>query len=284
MYEAAVDVDLVKKIAKQIEEKLLLEAPCAFRKLADRETDDMIEEAEKYLQKLVDELNSSDWRVLKAEQKFSEAEYPVKGFDGKDYDFIFSGSIDRVDYRVDKAEKKCFLRIIDYKTGQRDKKANEDGLGKLVQYAIYKKALMDTGKIVDETSVKISLPDYIREVVADLEDDSTVKTFDFEFESFQYVFPLDKKTENPIEIVKSELEGINLVRLKSILAILESKHMYPDHKELVESLADLAADYPADAGDINDLLGILTDSEIEKENCKYCTYQYLCAHRKAGEI
>lgn len=283
-YETAVDVDLVEKIAKKIEETLLLEAPCAFRKLADRETDDMIEEAAKYLQKLLDELNSSDWRVLKAEQKFSEASYPVKGFDGKDYDFVFSGSIDRVDYRVDKAEKKCFLRIIDYKTGKRERKANEDALGKLVQYAIYKKALMDTGKVKDKTSVVASLPDYIKGVIAELEEDATVKTFDLEFESFQYVFPLDKKTEEPIEIVESELEGINLVRLRSILAILESKHMYPDHKELVESLVELVTDYPADADDINVLLGILTDNEKEKENCKYCTYQYLCAHRKAGEI
>ena len=66
--------------------------------------------------------------------------------------------------------------------------------------------------------------------------------------------------------------------------VTRGTEVYHDQEDVIESLADLAANYPSDADDINELLGILTDNEKEKENCKYCTYQYLCAHRKAGEI
>ena len=296
-YDTAVDEGLVRTIAKQLEEELLLELPCAIRELADRETGDMIDEAMRYLQKLIDELNISGWRVVKAEQRFSEAAYPVTGLDGKIYDFEFSGSIDRIDYRIDKAKKKCYLRIIDYKTGKRENKKNEDDRGKLIQYAIYKKALMDTGKTEDKTAVKISLSDYIKDAVADLEEDALVRTFDYEFESFQYVFVLDKQTEEPIVKHDGELEGENLLRLRGILAMIENKHIYPDHKEMVDlleehiedyyskesdmELPDVTEDCPSEERDMKDLLDILTG---DFESCKYCTYEYLCTHRKAGEI
>lgn len=284
-YETAVDKDSVIKIAKQLEKELLLEAPCAFEGLADRETSDMIDNATEYLQTLLDELNdTTEWRVLRAELKFIGASYPIKGFDGKDYCFKLTGYVDRIDYRIDKAAGKCFIRIVDYKTGKRDRKDKENELGKLIQYAVYKKALVETGNAEDSTKGVVPMQDYIRDIVAELEEDASIKGYDLEFDCFQYVFPLDKTSRNPIVINESDLEGMNIVRLKAILAILEHKHVYPDHKELVEALAALAADYPADASDINDLQSVLLGNKNETENCTYCAYNYLCTNRKAGEF
>lgn len=285
-YETVVDKTVVEMIAKKEESHLLFEAPYAFKKLADRETEDLIEDATEYLQTLIDELNGPlSWRVLKAEQKFVEASYSVKSFDGKEYPFELTGYIDRIDYRIDKASGKCFIRIVDYKTGKREKKDNENKLGKLIQYAVYKKALMETGKAEDDITGVVPIKEYICDLIAGLEEDNSVKDLDLEFECFQYVFPLDKSSKAPFVINESDLEGINLIRLKSILATIEHKHTYPDHKELIDTLAALATDYPNDAGDINNLLSILTgNKKKETENCEYCAYKYLCTNRKASEL
>lgn len=287
-YEAMVDETFVRRLAKEIEAEMLIKVPCAFEGLADREAEDVIKAAVKYLQKLLDDFNTSmSWRVLMVEQEFNDAEYSLVGFDGKTIEFKFTGYIDRIDYRIDKAEKKCFLRIVDYKTGKSENKESENELGKLMQYTIYEKAVMNTGKVEDGSKGVIPLLEYIRNRVADLEGDSSLLSYQFEFESFQYVFPLDTKNEDGIEIIEicaNELEGINITRLKAILAILDNKHIYPDHKELREGLQDLATMYPAEKDNINSLFDTLVDSKEEVKNCEYCSYKYLCTNRKAGKI
>ncbi|MCR5591552.1 MAG: PD-(D/E)XK nuclease family protein [Lachnospiraceae bacterium] len=285
-YETAVDESFVKTVTKDIEEETLLKAPCAFRQLADRETEELADNAIRYLQSLLDELaKSGSWRVLKAEQNFSGASYPIRGFDGSFHEFSFTGYIDRIDYCLDRSAEKCLIRIIDYKTGKKDKKEKEDSLGKLIQYAIYKKALMETGKAEDDSGNEVMLIDLVRNKVAELEEDDSVKAFEFEFDSFQYIFPLDRNGSEPISIEDSGLEGLNLVRLKSILAITASRHVYPDHKELVDLLGSLADDFPADAESIRKLETALTDGFSQETGyCQYCTYKHLCTNRKAGEI
>ncbi|MBP3199969.1 MAG: PD-(D/E)XK nuclease family protein [Butyrivibrio sp.] len=284
-YEATVDEILVNEIAKDIEKEMLLKAPCAFEGLADRETDDIAKAASRYIQILLDELNSSStWRVLEAEQKFIDAEYPVEGFDGKVYQFEFTGFIDRIDYCLDKTAKKCFLRIVDYKTGKKENKETEDELGKLMQYAIYEKAVMQSGKFEVEKKGTISLLDHIRDEIAELESDNSIYGYQYEFGCFQYVFPLDPLGEEPIEIFGAELERVNVVRLKAILDILEHKHVYPDHKELIEQVNNLLVDYPGNEDEINPLLNAISEIKKEAKNCKYCAYNYVCTNRKAGEI
>lgn len=287
-YEAMVDETFVRRLAKEIEAEMLIKVPCAFESFADRETEDIVKAAVKFLQKLLDELNTAmTWRVLMVEQKFSDAAYPIEGFDGNIIEFKFTGYIDRIDYCINKADKKCLLRIVDYKTGKSENKETENELGKLMQYAIYEKAVMDTGKVEDSSKGMIPLLEYIRNKVADLEGDSSILGYQFEFESFQYEFPLDTKNEDRIETIKifdSELEGINITRLKAVLSILDTKHIYPDHKELRESLQELVLMYPNEEDNIKSLLDILENNKAEAKNCEYCSYKYLCTNRKAGEI
>ena len=285
-YGESLDENFIKQLAENIENKLLNEAPCAIRRLADKETADITKDAIRYLQKLLDELNESEsWRVLEAEKSFAEAAYPVTGFDSTKYDFEFRGSIDRIDYRVDKVCKKCFIRIIDYKTGKKEKKENGDALGKLIQYAVYEKALMETGKTDDGNGVQIDLIEYVKNKVAELEQDDSVKDYTYEFDCFRYDFPMEKNDEEPITIPKDNLEGTNIIRLKSILAILGHKQMYPDHKEFRDILEELSNDYPADGAAIKNLkLAVEQGYKAEIDNCDYCTYKYLCINRKAGEI
>ena len=284
-YETEVDVGCVTDIANEIESEFLIEIPCAFKKLADSETENIAEAAAEYIQVLLDELNSAGWRVLTAEQRFINAIYPVRDFSGNDYDFEFSGTIDRVDYRVDRKEGKCFIRIIDYKTGKREKKESEIELGKALQHAIYKKAVMESGKTETGTTGVVDMPDHICDRVAELEEDESVKNYKYEFECFQYVFPMEKKNPEPIEICEADLEGDNIVRLKSVLTIINNENVYPDHKEFKEYLENLANEYPADSKDINTIKD-LVENKFKKEtkNCEYCSYEHLCINRKAGEI
>lgn len=287
-YENVVDETFVRRIAKEIEKEMLIKVPCAFEALADRETEDIVKAAVIFIQKLLDELNTAmTWRILMVEQKFSDATYPIEGFDGNIINFNFTGYIDRIDYRIDKTGKKCFLRIVDYKTGKSENKETENELGKLMQYAIYEKAVMDTGKVENSSKGMIPLLEYIRNKVADLEGDSSLLGYQFEFESFQYEFPLDTKNEDRLETINissNELEGINITRLKAIMAILGTKHIYPDHKELREGLQELVTMYPSEEDNIKSLLGILEDNKAEAKNCEYCSYKYLCNNRKVGEI
>lgn len=285
-YETKVDTVLVEKIAQEVKKELLDVLPAPFAQLADSETKDMADECCRYIQNLLDELNRKPfWRVLSAEKRFTNCRYPVKTFDGKDHEFNLSGFIDRIDYRTDKALKKCYIRITDYKTGKRDKKDKDIKQGKLIQYDIYKKAVMESGMAVDEKGEEIHFPQLIRQMVAELECDDSVKDYSFEFENFQYVFPMEKTAEEPISLCEDELEDTNLTRLKAILTITENYQIYPDQKELVEITENLGDRYSDHKDDINDLCEILKDSfKNAVEKCDHCPYECLCINRKAGDI
>ena len=296
-YESDIDESFVRNIAVDIEAKYLVMYPVAFDQLADRETEDMITVSIAYLRRLLEEYMDdsahpgSFWRGLAVEQKFVDAIYPVDGLDGTHYEFSFNGYVDRIDYRIDCAVKKVFLRIIDYKTGRKDRKQKEKNLGKLVQYAVYEKALMETGKVIDSDNALVNFLGYVKSEICRLEADPSLLSWDYEFACFQYVFPMEKSDPDPLAVWPDDLEGMNLDRLKAILAIIQDEKMYPDRKDLYNQLETLAARYPGDASGLLELReamggknGRQLMSDNETSNCKYCSYEYLCEHKKAGDF
>jgi len=289
-YDGTADEALIKQIAEEIKKKLLIEMPVAFPALADSETEKLAEAAKLYLQRLQGELNATGWRVLAAEQNFSEAVYTVSSYTGTSYDFTFSGIIDRIDYRVDKVGKKIYLRIADYKTGRRNSKENDEALGKLLQHAVYRKALMVTGKCMDEQGNEQRLSDAVREAVAKLASLEDKASYNLVFDCFQYEFPMEPAGTLPLTISEGALEDCNLTRLRTILTVLEEKKYYPDHVEFYEELKSCSvrytsADYrlPAlvERLEKKDKKGNVTLSPNETSHCLYCEYKDLCGKGKA---
>lgn len=285
-YEETADEELIKEIAEDIKTKMLAEMPVAFPKLAESETNQLVEAAKLYVQRLQGELNATGWRVLAAEQSFLEAVYQVKAYSGSVYNFTFSGIIDRMDYRVDRIGKKIHLRIADYKTGRKSSKERDARLGKLLQHAVYRKALMVNGKCRDGQGNERLLSEVMREKVALLASLVDKDSYTLVFECFQYEFPMEPAGTLPLTISEAELEECNLTRLRAILTVVEEKKLYPDHREFYEELDNYKGKYAATDSGLSELVvrmskdeGVLSPDETS--HCHYCEYKDLCGKGKA---
>ena len=285
LYDQTIDEDAIRNYAEQFKEKYSKQKPYAFSELVDTDTNEIVEATIKYVNELISDMNTNGWRVLFSEKYFVNAEFDVTPYhQRKRIKFITSGFVDRIDYRLDSKNKTCYIRIADYKTGQQKYKDEEDKQGKLIQYLIYENAVMKNGFFegTDSQPVEVRALDLIRNEVARLERDDAIKKYKFKFDEFIYVFPFDN---NEIEYVPNTADGqaaLNMVRLKSILTIIEKNHIYPDRKQLIEQLAELEVQYPSSADEISRLRGVL--NENKKSQCDYCDYHQLCINRKAGEI
>ena len=229
--------------------------------------------------------------MLSAEQEFYDSYYTVKDYAGNVYEFIIRGYIDRIDYRINRNLKKVFIKIADYKTGLKKYKEKSYNNGDLIQYAIYKNAVMNSGKIKNSAGEEVTVLDMIKDKIANLENDAAVKEWEYDFECFDYVFPMDESDSTPLRINKDEMEGINFTRLKAILTLIKIKNLYPDHKELFEGLDDLINQYQSNEDELKELKTLMTDEKDstkinnnELSNCGYCKYKDICTHKKAGEF
>ena len=264
----------------------------AIQELADRETEEMIKTVERYFVSLTKELRNSLWRPVLTEQEFHNAKFNIDSFNINKYEFVLNGFIDRIDYRIEPETQTIKLRIVDYKTGRKDKKEKENDLGKLIQYLIYENALMETGMTTDGSENEITLLDFVKTVVSGQEENDALKKYQYRFECFKYDFPMEMPEPATLEVPKGHLEGINLTRLRSILTITESDDIYPDHAEFYGKLKELKIYYPSKDEEISELYDVMTkpskDGTVymnpdESENCKYCSYRYLCGFGKAGD-
>lgn len=285
-YDGTADEELIKQIAGEIKTKMLAEMPVAFPALAESETGKLVEAAKLYVQKLQGELNATEWRVLAAEQSFFDAVYKVNDYTGTEYNFTFSGIIDRIDYRVDKSRKEIHLRIADYKTGRRSSKATDDKLGKLLQHAVYRKALMEDGKCKDAQESDRPLSEEVRESVARLSSLADKASYTLVFDCFQYEFPMEPAGTPPLSIPEDELEGCNLTRLKAILTVLKEKKFYPDHAEFYRELDNYTKQYATVDKMLSELMNRMSKEEgvlstEETSHCRYCEYKELCGKGKA---
>lgn len=293
-YDSTVNAELLRELAVQVKEEMKREVPVAFPELADREAKQIVDIAIPFFQRLHDELLAENRRVLAAEQAFENATYLVKAYDDKEYIFSFSGIIDRIDYRLDKDEKKVYLRLVDYKTGKKESKERDLELGKVIQHAIYKKALMETGKYSE--AEQISLLDYLKGKIARLEENiQNIENWEYAFESFLYVFPKEMINTEPITIEGNVVEDRNLIRLRAILTAISELKYYPDHMDLFLKIKEYAAGEGCrDAGIVSlkaamekkDKSGTTQECVNGEEiyYCKYCEYGELCARRKSGEF
>ena len=310
---------LLDTIGKQIEKDMLVEMPVAFLTLADRETEELIDAAEKYIERRLkgedSELRRNGWRVLATEQWYQEAHYKIQSYSGTDYDFISCGSIDRIDYKLDANAKQVHFRIIDYKTGQKKNKEKEMNLGHLLQPLLYMSALETDGKIADdgESNEEKSAETVCTSLLAkisELEENPEITNWKPIVDSFQYEFPLDETairegtTEAEADdhtdsaslfIQNGQAGGHNITRLKCILTVIEGMKKYPDVRELYDQIAKYSDDtdkqkFPQEIEKLREALEVMKrDGTViwdpaEIGGCRYCTYQDLCEGRKAGKF
>ncbi len=285
-YDGTADEELIMQIAEEIKTKMLAEMPVAFPALAESETKQLVEAAKLYVQMLQGELNVTGWRVLAAEQSFLDAVYKVNDYTGTEYNFTFSGIIDRIDYRVDKSLKEIHLRIADYKTGRRSSKERDARLGKVLQHAVYRKALMVNGNCKDEQGNERLLSEEVREKVARLSSLEDKASYKLVFDCFQYEFPMEPAGTPPLTIQEAELEGCNLTRLRAILTVMEEKKYYPDHAEFYKELMSYKEQYSTTDSRLSELVNRMSKEEgvlspEETSHCRYCEYKDLCGKGKA---
>lgn len=293
-YQATADEVLIKSIANSIKNKMLIEVPVAFPALADRETEKLIEASISYFTRLHGTFIEEGWRALFTEIRFEKATYDIEDYNSQKYQFVFSGIIDRIDYHIDHSEKIIKLRIVDYKTGRKESKSKENELGKLLQYTVYEKALMQNGRHIDEvTDNNQRLLDVVKAKIEQLESIQIQDNWIIYFDSFDYVFPMENIDTEPLRIEAAQLEGMNITRLKCILTALQDKKTYPDHVELCEIIKEYAVKYLNQDERLVHLLSAVVELdengahgpvENETSHCKYCSYGDVCVRRKAGEM
>lgn len=279
LYPTEPNLQKIEELAKELKEEILIQTPVAFKELAESETEELLELAKEYFIKLHQSLQESGWRMLSCEQDFKNAEFKVESLTGKEYIFRFRGSIDRVDYRIVPEEKKVLIRVLDYKTGRKENKEKADERGVLLQYAIYKKALMETG----ETESGENVLTYLKNKIIELEKEEALRDWDYEFDSFMYEFPADQSADEPIVITfdKDEtIEPLNIKRLRYVLSVIEENKTYPDIYTLESSIPMYERNYPKEVFD--NLVGTFMDKDVSA--CAYCEYADMCERRKAGII
>lgn len=278
-YAKEVNAALVHSIAQEIKEEMLEGVPVAFVDLAESETEDLTSIALLYLMNLHQSLQidgeEAGWRILSCEQDFSNATFTISSYQNKNYEFTFRGSIDRIDYYLDEEKEEVSLRIVDYKTGMKKNKEKADEKGALLQYTLYKTALMETGKTRKQDGTLENLLDVLKDKIATLEHNEKVKDWDYIFTIFRYEFPADLTADSPIDIPLTEQTNpLNLIRLRYVLSLMEEKNTYPD----VFTLEKNVEVYEKQQQEVRRL-----EDAFSEDACRFCPYEDLCIAKKAGE-
>lgn len=136
-------------IEKQVVNSMIRECPFVSYTTHYLERIEIKEKCRDYLIGLHKEFSDPNnrWQMEACEEKYSDLElyYNEKGScdTAEEAKLIlqFSGSLDRVDVRVDEQGQKHY-RIIDYKTGGRAKLMDKEKNGKLIQHIIYAMAIL----------------------------------------------------------------------------------------------------------------------------------------------
>ena len=283
-YSNFADRVLLKELFEEQKKIYIVTSPADSYGLIEQETDELLADTVQYFDGLHEALSGKDrgWRILYAEKHFRKAPWTIEYDEGKQHTFLFSGTIDRIDYRVDDDSHAVRLRIVDYKTGSVRNKQEEDSSAVLLQHAIYYHALMDN---LAETSEGEKLLDHIRNEVSEREG-RDLRGWNWLFDRFQYDFPRDKDPRYPeknYSITRENLEGQNIIRLKMTMKAAETAGYYPDVPELYRLCSGIFEGDPA----TEEILGILEKAAEhalkDSGPCRFCSYRRLCSRKGTDE-
>lgn len=291
VYEPQTDKALLHELVAR--EKSLWEAvaPQLNEGIAQNQIDKIKSFTEDYFQRLHASLleDPKGWRVLAAEQDFIQARLEFTSFSGESYHIQYRGSIDRLDYALEPAEKTVLLRIADYKTGKKARKGEEISRGLIMQPLLYRDAIF-TGSVKDSDGKDSTLKEKLLKDVARLEENESIRQWDLTVDSFQFDFPMAEKDNEPITISRNAripFENNNMLRLRHIVTLMEQGPLLPNLQELLLSRLPLTPEQ-AEAYDEQSVRQLYcknsrkTDTLDDNGFCRYCQYPLLCS-RKAGQ-
>ncbi|MCQ2752136.1 MAG: PD-(D/E)XK nuclease family protein [Coriobacteriales bacterium] len=193
-------------------------------------------------------------------------------FNVHNYNLLFRGVIDRIDYKVDLVEQKVSVRCIDYKTGSIDGLKNKFKFGKLIQHKIYKVAMCSE-----------PLRSEIINKIVEFEDNSTLKSYSYEFDDFIYTFPdvfksIESKSISKWNVSAEENDkGDVEIKVAHVLSAMNDLKKYPCKSELFAYIYNLDKDAENVSYGVNkDSDGVVELIADEVKSCGYCDYKDLC--------
>ena len=271
---SAPDEDFLKECLEK-QTALMLEAiPAPSESIMNEEKEEAFEVMKLYIQKLHNELNNSGRKVLACEAPFCKAGYkrqveytPVKDDEAAedvkavkaDHDMIFSGSIDRVDGYIE--DDTLHLLIIDYKTGDYNKKKKEIETNDQIQHFVYPAGAVEWAQNEREYIEKRFGNTFTSVVIDDV----------------IYDFPYERGKEESINTA-SELDGVDT-------EIRKGKLCFPDsvEKNITRAEGLYQSSFEGTVEELEKAVsaviskdGKTADPDKIKEFCKYCDYKKVC--------
>ena len=279
-YSTFADRDLLRVLFEELKDVYRLTAPADSEGLIDQETEELLDDAVRYFDDVHTSLSTGGddfgWRILFAEEHFRRAPWTIDYAENRTHTFICSGTIDRIDYKVDEDANAVHLRIVDYKTGKQKNKQKEDQEAALLQHTMYYRALMDNKALGDNGE---TLLEHTKKRISELEG-KDLSSMHYVFDGFRYEFPRD--TERRYMIERSDLEGLNMTRLKMTMQEIERNHFYPNIFELYDLCRkDYTGSGDQAEQDVLEILEKLTEAILRKdeEPCRFCSYLKLCSRQ-----
>lgn len=263
-YAKEADANAFEKIFEAAVTEMLEELPYVSETVFKQEKETERSNAWNYLCELQKGLYEAAqtgicWKILGCELGFRNVSYKVadKEPTGKVFEVLFNGSIDRLDGYV--KDGILHLRIVDYKTGNVDKKKKEIKNNKQLQHFVYAMAARD----------------YIKSHKAELETLFGEELKGAALDSVQYVFPN--------EAVLDALENVNGAIVNGVYRLPQEiddiiwgvlGNLYcVDEQEAQEYMEEFVASLEVDS-----------KGKLKKngpDECRYCKYLRQC-RRKIG--
>lgn len=205
---AEVDENLVDELFKKQVKKTKEQVPYPSEAIVNIECSENISKFKEYLSGALKRWSGSEkkWQIIGCEVKFDKLPYSDNSEAAYKYDLLFNGSIDRLDAYVSTEESLNVvnLRIIDYKTGNKDNKEKEIKAFKQIQHYVYAMAAIE----------------YIKNNQCEIEKQLKIESIDkIKFESIVYEFIDANVGDDVIDVLKIDdakmtIEGDTLEDIK----------------------------------------------------------------------
>lgn len=255
------------RIYEGVIKELLAEQPYTSKSLYEQEKEEGEKQIWNYLQVFHREMQAEaeqgkKWHILGCELGFEKLSWMIEDPDGqeKPLEIQFQGSIDRLDGYLKEDGTLC-LRIVDYKTGNKDKKKKEIAQNRQIQHFIYTKAALE----------------YVRNHLEEVRQQLGGKIEKMGVESARYLFPFEESEDRMLEVSGTLIQNLQ-----------DGKIALPGEvRELLWNTLGQFANGKGEAAQQAIMEYIdATQEDVKAENlpCRYCNYTRQCRRMLGAEL
>ncbi|MCL2592482.1 MAG: exodeoxyribonuclease V subunit gamma [Defluviitaleaceae bacterium] len=216
---------------------------------------------------LSEHIKSGNFKPYGDEVDFGGAKSQIKGISleiNENHKFSLTGRIDRID--TFEYGEKSYIKIIDYKSGNKEFKLKDVENGMQLQLLVYMKSILENGKDIIKADYKI-MP-------------GGVLYFKINDPIINIDYKNAKKDIEGMILEKFKMSGLVLSDENVISALdgdgkaLPSKGFRVGYEEFLEKL-ELAASKVKEAGE-RIISGDISANPFEEEDCSWCNYNNIC--------